>query len=335
MITEGPEQVEMTVGGEQKDQGRVTGPRGKNPEHQVGSPSGDGRKAGEDRHYWVRGQGRRRFCAWLRGPGAALLIAAMVGTASGVVFIFNQARVVQTGGGVCPPVVGFTRGPNLGRALADGIVSGVSVSGAIGLCGGSGSLSLGATVNLVAGALNESVIDGFRFYYNSTSGPSAFVTFTVSLSGTSLFPTSGPPFGFLIVNSTTATTSGSYPNPSTDDCLGATQVAAPPNICGSGARSLLSLPLQSNLSGASHATGVSAVTGLVNLSAPTTMICPAGISWTAGASSCSAGAGGRLTAALTPVSGISFVVISLVLADIPPSFSGSSFSITISAMAQW
>lgn len=227
----------------------------------------------------------------------------------------------------CSAEGGFGNGPSAYVAHEQGVLSSVSISGT---CSGSNNAfsSLSFTVNPFAGATNITSIDVFRFYWNGSD--TAHVTFQFSSSGTSFFTSTGP-YGYLLLNSTTA---GSYPVHSTDDCIGGSGISAP----GTGNCRLQVLPLPAGTAGAVAAAGTSGntVTGLVNLSAPSTVVCPpAGALWVTGSASCVPGASGDIVTSLA--SGPSYLVISFGFSNPPNSYPGgdASFSVTLSSTAVW
>ena len=280
---------------------------------------------------WLRGghpfrwQNRPSLAWWV--PVAAIAVSVLtVAVATPFLYGTFSGTLTSTGSAACLSEGGFGNGPNAYMAREEGVLSGVSIAAS---CTG-GNLeftSMSLTLNSFGGATNISVVDALRFYWNGT--PSATITFSFSSTGTSFFTSSGP-YGYLLINSTTA---GTYPVHSNDDCVGAT-ISAP----GTGNCKLQVLPLAAGVAGAVAATGTSGntVTGLVNLSSPSTVICPpAGALWLTGSSSCTAGSGGSVKAVLA--AGPSFVVLSLGLSDPPESYPGTatSFSVTVSANVVW
>ena len=246
---------------------------------------------------------------------------------AGVAYISSTSLGTLTGTStsVCSAEGGFGYGPNAYIAQDQGILSGVTLTST---CSGGNAEFQGMTLTLTSldGAINETGVDALRFYWNGSVA--ATVTFTFSSSGTDFFPASGGgPYGYLLVNSSTA---GLFPVNVKDECLGGSGVALPGNC------NLMPLPWTSGSGGAGTATGTSGnpVTGLVNLSAPSTVVCPpAGALWNGGSSSCTAGAGGSVAATLA--AGPSFEVISFSLSDAPGAATTGSFSVTVSAAVTW
>ena len=268
---------------------------------------------------------KSRSRAWWFVIGAFAISAIMLTSATPYLSSTITGSLTTTTVDACLAEGGFGNGPSAYTARAEGVLSGVTISTT---CSGASQFSsVSLTFNAFAGATNITVVDALRFYWNGT--PSATITFSFSSTGTSFFTSSGP-YGYLLINSTTA---GTYPVHSNDDCVGAT-ISSP----GTGNCKLQVLPLAAGVAGAVAATGTSGntVTGLVNLSSPSTVICPpAGALWLTGSSSCTAGSGGSVKAVLA--AGPSFVVLSLGLSDPPESYPGTdtSFSVTVSANVVW
>ncbi len=259
----------------------------------------------------------------------AMTLFSVTALAIGSLFVSSivNGLTTTTTQNSCASEGGFGNAPESYIAREEGVFSGISLTAAC-ISGTTVLSAMTLTIAPFAGATNISIVDAMRFYWNGTS--TASVKFVFSSSGTSFFASSGP-YGYLLVNSTTA---GAYPVHSSDDCVGASGVSAP----GTGNCKLQLLPLSTGTAGAAAAAGTSGntVTGLVNLSAPSTVVCPpAGTAWNMGASSCTAGTGGSLTAVLAP--GPSFVVLSFGFSDPPNSYPGgaASFSVTVSATAVW
>jgi hypothetical protein len=271
--------------------------------------------------------GRTRSYAWWIVIGAISVSLMMVASGSNFITGFLNGTLTTTTVNYCASLGGFGNGPSAYMAGKQGVYSSVVVSGT---CSGSnnGFSSLTLNLNPYAGATNITLVDALRFYWNGST--SAVVTFQFSSSGTSFFASSGP-YGYMLINSTTA---GSFPVHSTDDCVGGGGVTAP----GTGNCKLQLLPLPSGTAGATAATGTAGntVTGLINLSAPSSVICPpVGAAWNTGASSCTSGSLGSVVAALA--SGPSYVVISFGFSDAPNSYPGgtASFSVTVTATVNW
>lgn len=280
--------------------------------------------------HWLRdstqfGSKNPRSRAWWLAIGAFAISTIMLTSATPYLSSAISGSLTTTTVNACLAEGGFGNGPSAYTARAEGVLSGVTISSTC--SGGSLFSSVSLTINAFAGVTNITAVDALRFYWNGT--PSATVTFSFSSTGTPFFTSSGP-YGYLLINSTTG---GTYPVHSNDDCVGAT-ISAP----GTGNCKLQVLPLAAGVAGAVAATGTSGntVTGLVNLSSPSTVICPpAGALWITGSSSCTAGSGGSVKAVLA--AGPSFVVLSLGLSDPPQSYPGTdtSFSVTVSATAVW
>jgi hypothetical protein len=280
---------------------------------------------------WMRGISRLRkptLHAWGWWLGIVSIVLALVAVVSGTPYLSEMLTGTLTIGtqDFCAAEGGFGIGPNAYISTEQGVLSGVTFTSA---CGSSGSAfsSVSVTLNPYAGARNITSIDALRFYWNGST--SASVTFSVSSSGTSFFTSSGP-YGYFLLNSTT---SGSYPIHNTDDCLG-TVVSSP----GTGVCTMQFLPVPAGVAGAVAASGTTGntVTGLVNLSQPTTIVCPpAGSAWNSGASSCTSGIGGAIVSTLS--AGPSFLVISFGFSNAPSSYpsGSSSFAITVTASVVW
>lgn len=282
--------------------------------------------------HWLRKrfeplQKRSHTTLWWIAMVTVLLSLIAIASGSSYVRGFLSGTLTVTSASYCSSVGGFGMGPSEYAAKEEGVISSSTATSAC--TGGNGALStLTLTVAPFAGATNITVVDAFRFYWNGTVP--AVATLSFSSSGTSFF-TSGGPYGYLLVNSTTA---GTFPVHSTDDCVGAGGISAP----GTGNCKLQLLPLPTGTGGAVAASGTAGntLTGLVNLSAPSTVVCPpVGASWNAGGSTCAAGSGGDLVASLA--AGPSFLVISFGFSDAPNTYPGGvgSFGVTISVSVTW
>ena len=251
----------------------------------------------------------------------------MVATATPFLYGTFSGTLTATGSAACLSEGGFGNGPSAYVAREEGVLGGVSISATC-TSGNSEFTSMSLTINSFGGATNITVVDGLRFYWNGTAPATA--TFTFTSSGSTFFTSTGP-YGYLLINSTTA---GTYPVHSNDNCVGSTTISPP----GTGNCKLQVLPVTAGVASAVVATGTSGntVTGLVNLSSPATVVCPpAGSLWNTGSSSCTGGNGGKITATLA--SGPSFVVISMGFSDAPASYptGASSFTVIIAASVAW
>ncbi len=281
---------------------------------------------------WLRetlytGEMRQRSRAWWAAVIALTVSLLVVASATTFLYSFMSDSLSNQTVSNCSALGGFGMGPNSYTAAKEGVLSFFQVSST---CSGSNAAfsSLTVTLSPFAGAINVSVVDALRFYWNGSVPAVATIQF--SSTGTSFF-TSGGPYGYLLVNSTTG---GTYPVHNSDDCVGAGGISAP----GTGNCMLQLLPLAAGVAGAVGAAGTTGntATGLVNLSAPSTVICPpAGAAWNTGSSSCTPGSAGSIVAALA--AGPSFLVLSFGFSDAPTSYpsGSSSFAVTVTASVVW